>query len=335
MAVEVVRRDVDLVGVGQRRDLQRLRDAVPGRVHDGHVHRLPLEELAVAAPRVLALERGQRDVDARADVVQRGRVEGVDLHPEEVERRHGARDLHEALRAEVEVEVHQDVHVAAGALAERRQLVAQRADDPALGVEPGHLGVGAREAGHVRVRGARVEQEDVGLERREPPGHDFLALGDDVVQPAQRRDLHLLRGEQAEVAAVRPVEPQPLALGPPEQLVHGNAERPRLRVEQRVLDGGDGLLDHAARRLPAHGVERGDDGLAGARILADHQRRQAVDGRADADAAEGLVVLAPADDAVIGGELEEVERALAGVGVQVLEARDLHAALPRRPRIQA
>src|SRR2546428_7751280 len=128
---------------------------------------------------------------------------------------------------------------------------------------------------------------------------------------------------------------QPLALGPPEQLVHGNAERRGLRVEQHVLDGGDGLLDHAARRLPAHGVERGDDGLAGARILADHQRRQAVDGRADADAAEGLVVLAPADDAVIGGELEEVERALAGVGVQVLETRDLHPALPRRPRIQA
>ena len=134
---------------------------------------------------------------------------------------------------------------------------------------------------------------------------------------------------------MRPVEPEPLALGSAEQLVHRDAEGARLRVEQRVLDGGDGLLDHPAGRLPAHGVERGDDGLAGARVPADHEGGQAVDGRGDAGATERLVVLTPADDAVIGGELEEVEDALAGIGVQVLEARHLHAALPRRPRIHA
>ena len=133
---------------------------------------------------------------------------------------------------------------------------------------------------------------------------------------------------------MRPVQTQALALRPAQQLVDGNAEGARLHVEQRVLDGGDRLLDDAARRLPAHRVEGRDDRFARARVSADHEWHQPVDGRADAEAAERLVVLAPAHDAVVGGDLEKVERALAGVGVQVLETSDLHAIFPSRPRIQ-
>jgi hypothetical protein len=44
-----------------------------------------------------------------------------------------------------------------------------------------------------------------------------------------------------------------------------------------------------------------------------------------AGAAEVLVVLAPADDARVGGELDEVEVAPAPVGVERLDRRDLHA----------
>ena len=187
----------------------------------------------------------------------------------------------------------------------------------------------------MRPRRALVEEEDVRLQRGEAPGDDFFALRDHILKAAQRRNLHLRSGEEAEVAAVRPVQTQAVALGAAEQLVDGNAERPRVDVEQRVLDGGDGLLNDAARRLPAHGVERGDDGFTRARIFPDDQRGQTVDGRADADAAERLVVLAPADDASVRGDLQEVERALAGIRVQVLESGDLHAAFPRRPRIHA
>jgi hypothetical protein len=47
VAVEIVRRHVDLVRVGHRRDLHRLSDPVPGDVDDRDVHRVPLEERAV------------------------------------------------------------------------------------------------------------------------------------------------------------------------------------------------------------------------------------------------------------------------------------------------
>ena len=46
MAVEVVRRHVDLVGVRHRRDLDGLPDPIPGDVDDRHVHRVALEERA-------------------------------------------------------------------------------------------------------------------------------------------------------------------------------------------------------------------------------------------------------------------------------------------------
>ena len=56
---------------------------------------------------------------------QRLRVARVDLDPEDVEGLDGPRDLEEAFRLEVEIEVHEDVHVRPGALAEGRELIAQ------------------------------------------------------------------------------------------------------------------------------------------------------------------------------------------------------------------
>src|SRR5205823_13074908 len=49
-----------------------------------------------------------------------------------------------------------------------------------------------------------------------------------------------------------------------------------------------------------------------------------VDDRGHARAPEGLVVLAPADEPVVGRDLEEVEGALTGVRVQGLEPGDFH-----------
>src|SRR5260221_9478417 len=49
MAVEIMRRDIDLVSVGHRRDLDRLGETVPRHVDDGDVDRAGLEERAKAA----------------------------------------------------------------------------------------------------------------------------------------------------------------------------------------------------------------------------------------------------------------------------------------------
>ena len=68
MAVEIVRRDVDLVHVGHRRDLQRLRQTVPDHVDDRDVHRVVLEERLEVAPPAQRLARGDR---AGRDVADR------------------------------------------------------------------------------------------------------------------------------------------------------------------------------------------------------------------------------------------------------------------------
>jgi hypothetical protein len=198
-----------------------------------------------------------------------------------------------------------------------------------VGVELGKAGPAAGEAGRVQI-GIGTEDEHVGLERGVAAAHDLLAQADDIVKTAQRGDLHLLRPLQAIRPAVRPVEADAVADRPPEQLVDGHAERLGLEVEQGILDGADRLLDHAPAGLATDGVELGDDGLEGPGIATDHLGGQPVDHRGDAEPAERLVVLAPADQPIVGGELEEVEVALAGIGVQVLHPGDLHGVLPER-----
>src|SRR6185437_3375069 len=119
-------------------------------------------------------------------------------------------------------------------------------------------------------------------------------------------------------------ERQALAHRAAEERANRHAQRLGLDVDQRVLDGADGLLVDAAGRLPRHRVERRGDALEGARILADQPLAQRADDGGEAAAAIALVIFRPADDAVIGGDLEEREDAPAGVAMQILDPRDAH-----------
>ena len=71
VAVVVVRRAGDLVGLGERRDLERLREPVPDHVDRGDVHRVRLEVRAKAAQRVEVLARAERDRRAASCVRER------------------------------------------------------------------------------------------------------------------------------------------------------------------------------------------------------------------------------------------------------------------------
>ena len=84
------------------------------------------------------------------------------------------------------------------------------------------------------------------------------------------------------------------------------------------------LGDDAAGSRPRGAVELGIDALVLADRLADDARRQPLDDGADARRAEALVELAPADDAVVGGELDEMVVAPARIAGQRLDALDLH-----------
>ena len=121
---------------------------------------------------------------------------------------------------------------------------------------------------------------------------------------------------EAVAAAMRPVERQAIAHRPAEQGVDRNAQRLGLDVEQRVLDGGHRLLVHAARRLAGDGVLPRHDALDRPRVLADQVLRHAADHGGEAGAAVALVVFRPADQPVVGGDLEEREVAPAGVAMQ-------------------
>jgi hypothetical protein len=80
----------------------------------------------------------------------------------------------------------------------------------------------------------------------------------------------------------------------------------------------------AAACLHGHGPQMAIDELDIARILADHHRRQRLDDLGQAAAAEALVVFRPADDAVIGHDLEERERPPSGIAAQGFDLCDFH-----------
>ena len=172
-------------------------------------------------------------------------------------------------------------------------------------------------------RAVLVVQEDVGLQRRKAA---LPRLGADLPDAVEIGDRRL---EEARVVdppgrAMRPVDPDPVADLAAEQRVARHAERLRLGVEQRVLDRAEPLGDDPAGGRPGQAVELGVDALVVEHRLADDARRQPLDHRGDARRAETLVELAPADDAAVGRQLQEIVVAPAGVAAQHLEPGHLH-----------
>ena len=182
----------------------------------------------------------------------------------------------------------------------------------------------AGEARLMHVRRAAIEAEDVGLQRAEPLLAHRAGERPEVVERADRRLAHRVGMAHAIGAAVRPVEPQPLAHRAVQKLGDRHAQRSRLDVDQRVLDRRDRLLDQPARRLAGERVQHRRDALDRPRVHADQVLGEPADDRAQPLAAVALVVLGPADHAVVGGDLEERPDAPAGIAVQVLDLRDSH-----------
>ena len=164
--------------------------------------------------------------------------------------------------------------------------------------------------------------EDVGLHRREA---FFAYLATDSLHTVEIGDRRLepVGMVDAPGRAVRPVHPDTVAHLAAEQVVAGHAERLGLDVKQRVLDRADRQRHHAAGGGPRRGKQLRVDPLMLVSVLADHARRKPLDRSRHAGRAKTFVVLAPADDTVLGHDLDEVVVAPAGVAGERFDASDL------------
>ncbi len=200
---------------------------------------------------------------------------------------------------------------------------AQVAQHGAVDIELGRKGRAEARAPALGIPGACLVEENVGLERGEllldhlaADRLDAVEVGDGGLVPTGVID--------APGRAVRPVHPNAIAHLAAQKLVDRHAQALGLGVEQRILDGAQRLRHDAAGARPRRAVELGIDALVLAHGLADDPRAEAVDDGADARRAEALVELAPADDAVLGRELDEVVVAPARVAGKRLDRFDLH-----------
>ena len=180
---------------------------------------------------------------------------------------------------------------------------------------------GDAEAGTPALRLAVGIDEDVGLQRGEALFAHLAADRLDAVEIGDRR-LVPIRMIDAPGRAMRPVDPDAVADLAAEQFVAGHAERLCFHVEQRVLDRAERQRHHAAGGRSRRGKQFGIDSFVLQRVLADDPRRQPLDRGGDAGRAKAFVEFAPADQAVLGRQLDEVIVAPAGVAGKRFDAAD-------------
>ncbi len=250
----------------------------------------------------------------------------VGLQPEQAQRLQPIGQLAQAFGAEAEVDVQHQAHVRPRPFAEGLQEFDDR-------IEQGRITVAAQlkprpEARIGHPRPLAVEQHRVGLQRPVAAPFHLGAQLTDVSQVAHRLAANVLRKQfwqgRAERAAVGPVERNALAHRSAEQPVDRQSRRLAGDVQAAMLDGGDGLVHEAAGGHAGLGPEVGADPRPCLRIPADHPLGQLADDAAEAGVPARLVELRPADQALVGGQLQERDRPPAAIRVQVLKAGDAH-----------
>ena len=128
--------------------------------------------------------------------------------------------------------------------------------------------------------------------------------------------------------AMRPIDPHTVAHLTAEQQVTRHPECLCLCVEQRVFDRTEPLADHTPGGRPGEAVELGMDPLLIEDLLPNDPLSQPLDDRADPGGTEAFIELAPADDAVVGGQLQEMIIPPTGVAAKDFKARHLHRRSP-------
>ena len=141
---------------------------------------------------------------------------------------------------------------------------------------------------------------------------DAVEIGDRRLVPVGMVD--------APGGAMRPVDANAIADLAAEQFVAGHPEQFCLGVEQRVFDRAERLRNDAAGGGAGRRKKLRIDAFVLEGVLSDHARRETLDRSADAGRAKAFVEFAPADDAVLGGDLDEVVVSPAGVAGEQFDA---------------
>src|SRR5713226_1064354 len=233
------------------------------------------------------------------DIAKGFGIEAVDFDPEHVEIGNGAQDLEIAFGLGVEIEIEQDIDIRPRAIADGFEIHAQIAQYLAVDID---LGFERRaESGPPAHRLAGIVSEDVGLQRGKFLCPDFAS---DRLHAIEIVDRRLVPGRMIDApgGAMRPVDPDPIADFTAEQFVAGHTEQLGFGVEQSVLDRAQRLRDDATGAGARRREKLGENSFVLKGILSHHARRQTLDYRADAGRSKTFVELAPADDAVFGGD---------------------------------
>ena len=260
-----------------------------------HVHEPLLEERPVVPLGIEALAGG--DVHRRVGVaepdqaLQVVRLRGL-FEEQQVERRERPHEPRRARRPAAAVVVDHDVD-------RRADGVAQQGEPFGEDSQPLHLG-----KQHVVAPGA-------GLHRREAVRDVSLGVRD-----------HLVRVVDADMG----VEPDVIARGTAEQPVHRHPPRLAAQVPQRLVQAGDGGVDHRAAPPEAVPVEALPVVLHRQRIAADQHRAQLGDRRLHGPFLAFQGRLAPAIQVGVGADLHDHPVSASSPGDRGADVLDLHDA---------
>src|SRR5918995_2025937 len=128
----------------------------------------------------------------------------------------------------------------------------------------------------------------------------------------------------APARAMRPIDGNEVPLLTAKQVVDGHAQGLGFGVQQRVFDGAERLGAQSVRSGSRGSRKGGIEALMVVYRLADQSVSIPLDDGREPGRPEGLVEFAPADDPVIGDELEKVIVTPSGIAGQRFDPLDFH-----------
>ena len=122
MPVEIMRRDINLKTLRQRRNLHRLPNTVPGDINNRNIHCLIFKKRTITTQAEQRLTRCNRCLHRAPDQSKCRRVVDVDFKPSELQIIQGSGDGQVTLGSIVKVEIQKNIDIPARPFPESLQL---------------------------------------------------------------------------------------------------------------------------------------------------------------------------------------------------------------------
>ena len=322
MAIIIVRRNIELIRLGQIPYLLRLGKPIPRHIDHKHIRRPRLEIRNKLAHIKQIFTRTNFSTRRILNLPNRIWLVHIDLQPQQIKLFQHLGNAHTRLGFEIKIQIQINIDIRTHSISKRTNKRLNMPENLSRNHAIRRPWFAAKTP---KIHTGRIPRyHDIRLQRRISLFHNLPPQRGNIVHRAKRWRIEQIAIASTRSTAMRPINANLLARWTPKKLHNRNTERTRLNINKREFNTRNSLCRNTPRTLPRPPQHIPKTHLISARILADEQRRQIAHRPRNPIRTAAIATLPPAANPLIGIHPNKYPRAPTRIHNKCLNISNLH-----------